>query len=186
MEYDLRGIVRLAYQLDNASLNPYSNGIWSTSIHQCIVNHKSTSCLNPYSNGIWSTRRMCWMRTATRLLSLNPYSNGIWSTRYRYNSFSINIITVLILILMEYDLRVQQMFKGDFSCVKGLNPYSNGIWSTSVFTGSGTYKSWKVLILILMEYDLRDYCLAWKARWAKVWILILLEDTLWDSTVESL
>ena len=40
----------------------------------------------------------------TSMPRLNPYSNGIWSTRY-YEDTVDDIVEVLILILMEYDLR---------------------------------------------------------------------------------
>ena len=37
------------------SLNPYSNGIWSTIAAEEAVNENPVEGLNPYSNGIWST-----------------------------------------------------------------------------------------------------------------------------------
>ena len=87
------------------------------------------------------------------LFSLNPYSNGICSTSdaimraYQQNSVLILILmeyalrvvhrkcsfqrkSVLILILMEYALRVCKS-NSMISILFGLNPYSNGICSTS-------------------------------------------------------
>ena len=62
-------------------------------------------------------------------IRLNPYSNGIWSTRVD-PADNAHKFGVLILILMEYDLRGTKNFRSSIRAV--------------------------VLILILMEYDLRD------------------------------
>ena len=66
---------------------------------------------------------------------------------------------VLILILMEYALRVYVSWEGHYNrhC---LNPYSNGICSTSK-SYLDTKDAQIVLILILMEYALRDLESGW-------------------------
>ena len=61
-----------------SSLNPYSNGIWSTR-NNLNQNNMKVDRLNPYSNGIWCTRGRLFSRCSPEE-SLNPYSNGIWST----------------------------------------------------------------------------------------------------------
>ena len=91
---------------NNRSLNPYSNGICSTSI--AIIPIEADPC------------------------GLNPYSNGICSTSDEGSEYHFGI-HVLILILMEYALRV-------------------------VINLSLSLKM-AVLILILMEYALRGPCL---------------------------
>ena len=42
-------------------------------------------------------------------LSLNPYSNGICSTSMKHFNYKIALNHVLILILMEYALRVYKL-----------------------------------------------------------------------------
>ncbi len=64
-------------------------------------------------------------------------------------------IPVLILVLMEYGLRV-----GGQTAVKavvngGLNPCFNGIWSASGTLTAELKQVINVLILVLMEYGLR-------------------------------
>ena len=106
---------------------------------------------------------------------LNPYSNGIWSTILAVQ-MKEELMLVLILILMEYDLRWwENQDKKRQSC---LNPYSNGIWSTIRKVPTNRCRRWGlVLILILMEYDLRY--IWWhfvnRNRTWEVLILILME-----------
>ena len=69
----------------------------------------------------------------TNLSCLNPYSIGIWSATMRTRP-SIQLISVLILILLEYGLRPALSWKVGVGFVC-LNPYSIGIWSAT-----GKYK----------------------------------------------
>ena len=69
----------------------------------------------------------------TNLSCLNPYSIGIWSATMRTRP-SIQLISVLILILLEYGLRPHDAQRLDPLCWC-LNPYSIGIWSAT-----GKYK----------------------------------------------
>ena len=109
-------------------LNPYSNGICSTSIIKrplrkvalvlililmeyalrvslIMVLCSKEKRLNPYSNGICSTRTATFVTIlALSAKSLNPYSNGICSTRDEM-PIRTYVFAVLILILMEYALR---------------------------------------------------------------------------------
>ena len=84
-------------------LNPYSIGIWSATIYK-LLNDVTKEGLNPYSIGIWSATRV---ETGTR----NKMHN------------------VLILILLEYGLRLILLRQGER--IKRLNPYSIGIWSAT-------------------------------------------------------
>ena len=61
---------------------------------------------------------------------LNPCFNGIWSATYEKYNYSMDCNDVLILVLMEYGLR---LFLG-YDQVQGgsrLNPCFNGIWSAT-------------------------------------------------------
>ena len=62
---------------------------------------------------------------------------------------------VLILVLMEYALRVFGLTRLPDG-VYSLNPCSNGICSKSVLEGVNQTGSRVVLILVLMEYALRE------------------------------
>ena len=88
----------------------------------------ATPCLNPCFNGICSASFDKKLSNSI-IGSLNPCFNGIWSAReYRPAALELFLI-VLILVLMEYGLRV-----GGQTAVRGtvldrLNPCFNGIWS---------------------------------------------------------
>ena len=69
------------------------------------------------------------MQHFSSLWSLNPCFNGIWSASVNVLTDEVKNEVVLILVLMEYGLRVylQDSFKGEgYEC---LNPCFNGIWS---------------------------------------------------------
>ena len=81
MEYDLRGVeINFILNLVN-SLNPYSNGIWSTRLLLGLKSKVSKS-LNPYSIGRYSMS-MIILRRLIVLLRLNPYSIGRYSMSHR-------------------------------------------------------------------------------------------------------
>ena len=86
------------------SLNPYSNGIYSTRLLRFRNLEAYARGLNPYSNGIYSTS-LSLTNLLTRLMRLNPYSNGIYSTSDANLEEIPEYKTVLILILMEYTQR---------------------------------------------------------------------------------
>ena len=160
-------------------------------------------CLNPYSIGRYSMRTKLW-KSRISSIRLNPYSNGIWSTRLcrislkRWKSFVLILILmeydlraliaraevvpseyVLILILMEYDLRVQ---RDKWLCQgwESLNPYSNGIYSMRRSQRWRQIPAVRVLILILMDmpYGVRILQLF---RSSTILILILMEYAHWDA-----
>ena len=101
MEYSLRMTAKIA-NATKKSLNPYSNGILSETNNELL--EMLVICLNPYSNGILSESRCLWTYWRWRW-SLNPYSNGILSETQELTEVTKDGI-VLILILMEYSLRV--------------------------------------------------------------------------------
>ena len=129
-------------------------------------------CLNPYSNGLLSELKMANLLSPLQSC-LNPYSNGLLSEIMV--SFQAAPLAVLILILMDYSLRVGP--NGNTSDHNGLNPYSNGLLSEVFFIISvlavsclnpysngllseyskvgGYVNNISVLILILMDYSLR-------------------------------
>ena len=81
---------------------------------------------------------------------------------------------VLILILLEYGLRLDKEFDTiDFKT--GLNPYSIGIWSATRYYEVAWIKIYAVLILILLEYGLRHLTGLLLSSSNNVLILILLE-----------
>ena len=107
---------------------------------------------------------------------LNPCFNGIWSASKSYVQDN-NIMSVLILVLMEYGLRGWGLMPSK-KWTNSLNPCFNGIWSASPFGQAGLLSNtrlnpcfngiWSasfsslmegsffgVLILVLMEYGLR-------------------------------
>ena len=92
---------------------------------------------------------------------LNPCFNGIWSASFRVAPRRPNS-RVLILVLMEYGLRVWHL-KGSMMIMECLNPCFNGIWSARQGTSSQvTIKG--VLILVLMEYGLRELLCSHRRR----------------------
>ena len=109
-------------------------------------------------------------------------------------------LSVLILVLMEYALRVLTKMSLTMRFSR-LNPCFNGICSASyysAFNNSGidvlilvlmeyalrvnlvqsTYLNKDVLILVLMEYALREQLLLLKSRMNRVLILVLMEYAL--------
>ena len=62
---------------------------------------------------------------------------------------------VLILVLMEYGLRVEDSLLWSELCPR-LNPCFNGIWSASMATNEIKVSYSVVIILVLMEYGLRE------------------------------
>ena len=82
--------------------------------------------LNPYSNGLLSEKAL--RKTANQVWSLNPYSNGLLSEWLI--CLSLNRLCVLILILMDYSLRIVWVIE---KVIDGrLNPYSNGLLSEDI------------------------------------------------------
>ena len=63
-------------------------------------------------------------------VSLNPYSIGIWSATHPKKNVNILKLLVLILILLEYGLRLSKI-EVKKNPKTGLNPYSIGIWSAT-------------------------------------------------------
>mgnify|MGYP000513038326 CR=1 FL=1 len=93
-------------------------------------------------------------RTSARC-SLNPYSSGLWSTiilEARKRMWA----HVLILILLDYGLRLKVTLKFICDDNKGLNPYSSGLWSTMRDVKRRSLHRAPVLILILLDYGLRS------------------------------
>ena len=81
---------------------------------------------------------------------------------------------VLILILLEYGLRRQEIFPVNLLEIC-LNPYSIGIWSATTGTKGQDVLTIEVLILILLEYGLRQSFTTLFDDKGVVLILILLE-----------
>ena len=104
LEYGLRPVTVKSLAHVANRLNPYSIGIWSATTNKEIKEFVIMS-LNPYSIGIWSATEIIMIAKNT-INSLNPYSIGIWSATsfisHQLMAFSI----VLILILLEYGLRL--------------------------------------------------------------------------------
>ncbi len=110
------------------SLNPCSNGICSKRSPLSSI-MKRVGCLNPCSNGICSkSQRQDYELRDYRCL--NPCSNGICS-KSQLRHLSLLLLSVLILVLMEYALRALTRLSSR-STRKSLNPCSNGICSKSV------------------------------------------------------
>ena len=108
--------------------------------------------LNPYSIGIWSATD--WLSSHENdYYCLNPYSIGIWSATHTEVHGRYAPYLVLILILLEYGLRLSRLMTYS-QCHKGLNPYSIGIWSATNRNADNHARNC-VLILILLEYGLR-------------------------------
>ena len=83
-------------------LNPYSNGLLSEGFgRNPLVQRKR---LNPYSNGLLSEKAL-QAKELTIVNRLNPYSNGLLSESINFGG-SRFVVVVLILILMDYSLRV--------------------------------------------------------------------------------
>ena len=61
--------------------------------------------LNPCCNGIWSQTSII-LYGFKRTQSLNPCCNGIWSQTYNESECSFITTFVLILVVMEYGLRL--------------------------------------------------------------------------------
>ena len=86
--------------------------------------------LNPYSTGIWSATHLKQGRIKWCAISLNPYFTGIWSATLDNGKAYDQDGKVLILILLEYGLRLSNdLYKAGLE--NGLNPYSTGIWSAT-------------------------------------------------------
>ena len=64
-------------------------------------------------------------------------------------------LNVLVLVLMEYALRLMQKVQNVFSLYKSLNPCFNGICSKTNLCYKQKKATIEVLILVLMEYALR-------------------------------
>ena len=62
--------------------------------------------------------------------------------------------SVLILVVMEYGLRLENMKMQNFP-TECLNPCCNGIWSQTASQSLNQIKKQTVLILVVMEYGLR-------------------------------
>ena len=75
------------------------------------------SSLNPYSIGIWSATdgKEIYIERTSRL---NPYSIGIWSATQFDLVCGRHYIYVLILILLEYGLRLLKSQIIDFQTLK--------------------------------------------------------------------
>ena len=108
MEYGLRGAHARSSRQGSQGLNPCSNGIWSAS-NDSLFDGTQSQGLNPCSNGIWSASNDS-LFDGTQSQGLNPCFNGIWSASIimfgKYTHYSL----VLILVLMEYGLRVQRVW----------------------------------------------------------------------------
>ena len=138
---------------------------------------------------------------------LNPCSNGIWSLTTAPKCFP-GLLTVLILVLMEYGLWPSPKFATIAGQLR-LNPCSNGIWSLTVCHHEHELVH-AVLILVLMEYGLwrTSQYLAAKAAWClnpcsngiwsltdsrflidsntpRVLILVLMEYGLWHAMAST-
>ena len=84
---------------------------------------------------------------------LNPYYTGILYTSLCVNDGIRSKFAVLILIILEYYIRVEYAMK--VSCIaKGLNPYYTGILYTSQTESTSVIRKY-VLILIILEYYIR-------------------------------
>ena len=84
-------------------------------------------------DGLFKMQRMV-------MYCLNPYSNGICSKSINEcANFCKKASMVLIIILMEYALRVDEDGKPIENLEDSLNPYSNGICSKRCGSSRGGY-----------------------------------------------
>ncbi len=123
-----------------------------------------------YESTFSRTRQCCGLRDrpdgsdALPPTDINPCFNGIWSASGRRGAGCRLHLCVLILVLMEYGLRVgapMLLWRGRYG---GLNPCFNGIWSASKsYVQDNNIMS--VLILVLMEYGLRGWGLMPSKKW---------------------
>ena len=92
MEYTLWAEWLVSYPVScYASLNPYSNGIYSMRSLAAQTRRKAFG-LNPYSNGIYSMSNQESSINQKRKASLNPYSNGICSMRFYTDTVDGNAV----------------------------------------------------------------------------------------------
>ncbi len=105
MEYGLRADRCRRDLQRRKGLNPCFNGIWSASLVSRDDEDRRDS-LNPCFNGIWSASLRSLHLLIQNNLSLNPCFNGIWSASVPLLAGCFNRCFVLILVLMEYGLRV--------------------------------------------------------------------------------
>ena len=86
-----------------------------------------SSCLNPCFSGCWSrTIRSGFKRF--RSLCLNPCFSGCWS-RTILKTCTMNITTVLILVLVDVGLGLLHTGAVSIKNTNGLNPCFSGCWS---------------------------------------------------------
>ena len=64
--------------------------------------------LNPCYTGIYSTSELGMKLIVSELVGLNPCYTGIYSTRLMANNDELLLSLVLILVILEYTLRVRQ------------------------------------------------------------------------------
>ena len=94
-------IAEFYYDVEEYSLNPCCNGIWSRTHTNKLFFVCGSKSLNPCCNGIWS--RTQHVSLSSVRMRLNPCCNGIWS-RTIHSTVPPSKVVVLILVVMEYGL----------------------------------------------------------------------------------
>ena len=102
---------------------------------------------------------------------------GLWPW---FQQTDVKLLSVLILVVMEYGLWQNSTLVVFVVHTLSLNPCCNGIWSLTTIAEKATVLKPGVLILVVMEYDSWQFLPKWKLSFF-VLILVVMEYGLWHN-----